>query len=92
MPGQSDARIEPVQDDVAGVREAAIFERARRRYGWVPNTIRVMARSHTAAELYLNADELNRGGALSGVERELIAVATAAHTGVTTALRATAWP
>lgn len=49
MPEQSEPRVAMLQDAEAGERERAIFERARRRYGWVPNTIRVMARSGSAA-------------------------------------------
>jgi len=74
-------RIEPVTDSDAGPAALAAFERARRRYGWVPNTVRVMARGSVAAELYLTAGELNRGGTLSPVERELLAVLVAARNG-----------
>jgi hypothetical protein len=55
MPEQSEPRVTRLQDAQAGERESAIFERARRRYGWVPNAIRVMARSRSAAEPYLVA-------------------------------------
>jgi uncharacterized peroxidase-related enzyme len=68
-----------LRDAEADERERAILERARGWYGWVPNTIRVMARSASAADLYLDADERNRETALSALEREAVAVATAAH-------------
>jgi hypothetical protein len=39
-------RIEMVRDDAAEDRQEALFARVRQRYGWVPNTIRVM-HAHT---------------------------------------------
>jgi uncharacterized peroxidase-related enzyme len=59
----------------------AVFARARRRYGWLPNTVRVMARGSVAAELYLTAGDLNAAGTLTAVERELLAVLVATHNG-----------
>jgi uncharacterized peroxidase-related enzyme len=59
----------------------ATFRRARTRYGWLPNTIRVMARSASAAALYLDAGGRNAAASLSALERELVAVTTAAHNG-----------
>jgi len=76
-------RIKPVTDSHAGPAALAAFDRARRRYGWVPNTVRVMARGSAAAELYLTAGEVNSGGTLSAVERELVAVLVAARNGCT---------
>ncbi len=72
-------RIEPVAEDTPD--RHALFARARRTYRWVPNTIRVMARGSRVGELYLDAGEHNRAGRLDPLERELIAIATAAHNG-----------
>ena len=72
-------RIEPVESDDPG--HAELFERARRTYRFLPNTIRVMARGSRVAELYLDAGRLNRKGALSALERELVAITTAAFHG-----------
>jgi uncharacterized peroxidase-related enzyme len=69
----------PETDDSDGVRP--VFVRARHRYGWLPNTVRVMARGSVAAELYLTAGDLNAASTLSAVERELLAVLVAAHNG-----------
>lgn len=79
MPDSSQPRIAPLEDEQASEIQLDAFKRARRRYGWIPNTIRVMARSHSAPHLYLDADERNRSTALSDLERELVAVATAQH-------------
>jgi len=49
-------RIEPVRADL----QLRAFDTARRRYGWLPNTIRVMARGSNAADLYLKAGEAAR--------------------------------
>jgi uncharacterized peroxidase-related enzyme len=70
-------RIEIVEDERASSQQLETFARARWRYGWVPNTIRVMARSGSAARNYLDAGERNTASGLSSLERELIAVATA---------------
>jgi uncharacterized peroxidase-related enzyme len=79
MPAQPDLRVAMRSDEQAGDRDVAIFERARRRFGWIPNTLRVMVRSSSTAELYLDAGELNDHTALSPLERELLAVATASY-------------
>src|SRR5690349_24940896 len=63
-------RIEPVGAEAA----LAAFDTARRRYGWLPNTIRVMARGSNAADLYLKAGEYNAHGAVLAPARELIAI------------------
>ncbi len=72
-------RIEPLPADDPGQRE--LFERAQRTYRFLPNTIRVMARGSRVGELYLEAGRLNRKGALSALERELVAITTAAFNG-----------
>lgn len=72
-------RIAMVEDRDAGEHEKTAFRAARERYGWVPNTLRVMVRSGSAAEIYLEAGELNRRTGLSAPEREAIAVAVAGH-------------
>ncbi len=72
-------RIALVEEQDAGVRERAAFDAARKRYGWLPNTVRVMVRSGSAAEVYLAAGKLNAGTSLTNVEREAVAIATAAH-------------
>lgn len=59
----------------------ATFRRARARYGWLPNTIRVMARSASAAAIYLDSGGRNEATSLSALERELVAVTTAGHNG-----------
>jgi uncharacterized peroxidase-related enzyme len=76
-------RIRGVSDADANDAARAVFQRARQRYGWLPNTVRVMARGSAAAVLYLTAGELNSAGTLSAVERELLAVLVAAHNGCT---------
>jgi uncharacterized peroxidase-related enzyme len=77
MPEQAEGRIAMCREEGADERERATFDRARVRFGWVPNTIRVMGRSRSAAQLYLDAGELNGQTSLSALERELLAVATA---------------
>jgi uncharacterized peroxidase-related enzyme len=79
MSEQPEGRIAMRRDEHASESERSIFERAHRRYGWVPNTIRVMVRSRSAAELYVTADELNAQTSLSGLERELLAVVTSSY-------------
>ena len=72
-------RIDPVPPDDPKRHE--LFERAQRTYGFLPNTIRVMARGSRVAELYLDAGRLNRRGTLSALERELVAITTASYNG-----------
>jgi len=72
-------RIAPLGVEQASEIQLDALQRARRRYGWTPNTIRVMARSHSAAHIYLDADQRNQKTTLSDLERELVAVATAQH-------------
>lgn len=72
-------RIEPVSNDDPAHDE--LFSRARRTYRWLPNTIRVMARGSRVAELYMDAGRHNRASTLDALERELIAIVTAAHNG-----------
>lgn len=79
MTADGEPRIAMVEDRDAGERERTVFGAARERYGWLPNTVRVMARSGSASEIYLAAGELNGRTRLSSVEREAIAVATAVH-------------
>ncbi|WP_158070279.1 MULTISPECIES: carboxymuconolactone decarboxylase family protein [unclassified Mycobacterium] len=57
------------------------FDTARRRYGWLPNTIRVMARGTNAADLYLAAGEFNARGAVLPLARERIAIHVAETNG-----------
>lgn len=73
------ARITPIADHDADERVRAVYGRARATYGWLPNTIRVMARGSATAELYLEAGRLNSQGSLSATERELLAILTAAR-------------
>jgi uncharacterized peroxidase-related enzyme len=68
-----------VEDRDADERARTAFQAAEARYGWLPNTVRVMVHSESAAEIYLAAGELNKRTRLSAAEREAIAVATAAH-------------
>ncbi len=79
-------RIEPVEIDDPESEE--LFARTRRAYRFVPNTIRVMARGSRVAELYLDAGRLNRRGTLSALERELVAITTAAFNRCEYCLRA----
>ena len=72
-------RIAMVEDQALGERERTVRALARERYGWVPNTLRVMVRSASAVGIYLSAGELNGHSRLSARERESIAVAVAAH-------------
>jgi uncharacterized peroxidase-related enzyme len=72
-------RIDPLPAEDPGQHE--LFERARRTYRFLPNTIRVMARGSRVGELYLDAGRLNRKGTLSALERELVAIMTAAFNG-----------
>ncbi len=62
--------IEPVGAEA----QLPAFDIARRRYGWLPNTIRVMARGSNAADLYLRAGESNAHGTVLPLARELIAI------------------
>ncbi len=66
-PEQPEPRLTLLEEPGADERERAIFARARHRYGWVPNTIRAMAHSASAAELYLDADERNGNTTLSAL-------------------------
>ena len=70
-------RIAPVGADAV----LPAFDTARRLYGWLPNTIRVMARGSNAADLYLKAVELNAHGAVLPLARERIAVHVAESNG-----------
>jgi len=70
-------RLDPVTDDPRD-EHAVVFKRAEKAFGWVPNTVRVMANGQ-AAMLYLDAHERNAGGSLTAAERELLAIVTAAH-------------
>jgi uncharacterized peroxidase-related enzyme len=79
MTVECEPRIAMVDERDAGGRESAAFAAARERYGWLPNTLRVMVRSGSAAEVYLAAGELNARTSLTSVERESVAIATAAH-------------
>jgi uncharacterized peroxidase-related enzyme len=76
---KDDVRIQAITEEDPDTPTSMIFEQARRQYGWLPNTIRVMARGSSAAELYMTAGSLNRGGSLSAVERELLAILVAAR-------------
>ena len=71
-------RILPLDDDGRDTRVTALFDRARATYRWLPNTVRVMARGSGSGELYLTAGALNRDGSCGELERELLAVTTAA--------------
>jgi AhpD family alkylhydroperoxidase len=57
------------------------YDVARHRFGWLPNTIRVMARGTNAAEQYLHAGVRNAEGAVPPLARELIAVLVADQNG-----------
>lgn len=70
-------RIEPVHADAT----LPAFDTARRRYGWLPNTIRVMARGTNAADLYLTAGECNARGTVLPLARERIAIHVAETNG-----------
>jgi uncharacterized peroxidase-related enzyme len=72
-------RIAMLEDRDVDERARTVFGAARERYGWLPNTVRVMVRSGSAAEIYLSAGELNGRTGLSAPEREAIAVAVAAR-------------
>ncbi|HEX4435798.1 MAG TPA: hypothetical protein VH061_03280 [Solirubrobacteraceae bacterium] len=69
-------RIDAIDKDTTDPSATSSFQRARALFGWLPNTIRVMARGSAAADVYLTAVELNSSGCLSTVERELVAVLT----------------
>lgn len=79
MTVESGPRVAMVEDRDADEHARTAFQAARARYGWLPNTVRVMVHSRSAAEIYLAAGELNKRTRLSAAEREAIAVATAAH-------------
>lgn len=70
-------RIEPVGADA----QLPAFDTARRRYGWLPNTIRVMSRGTNAADLYLTAGEFNARGTVLPLARERIAIHVAETNG-----------
>ncbi|OBK48021.1 carboxymuconolactone decarboxylase family protein [Mycobacterium sp. 1081908.1] len=70
-------RVEPVRADTP----LAAFDTARGRYGWLPNTIRVMARGTNAADLYLAAGEFNARGTVLPLARERIAIHVAETNG-----------
>jgi uncharacterized peroxidase-related enzyme len=76
-------RIAPTDVEPTDPDQAAVIARAKSRYGWVPNNIRVMAvGTHAgAAQLYLTAGEVNSRSSLSGPERELIAILVASRNG-----------
>lgn len=75
----TDPRIALLEEGQAEDSQLGVLSRARQRYGWLPNTIRVMARSGSAGEIYLDAGARNEATSLSALERELTAVATAAQ-------------
>jgi hypothetical protein len=62
-------------------RWQAIADRAKRLYGAVPETLRIMAIGSNAAELYLALSEANDDSALSTLEREYVAIQTARSNG-----------
>ncbi len=68
-------------DPVGAEAQLPAFDIARRRYGWLPNTIRVMARGSNAADLYLKAGEFNAHGTVLPLARELIAIHVAETNG-----------
>lgn len=69
----------PSEPDVD--RWQAIADRAKRLYGAVPETLRVMAIGSNAAELYLALSEANDDSTLSTLEREYVAIQTARSNG-----------
>jgi AhpD family alkylhydroperoxidase len=70
-------RIMPAATDLP----LSVYDIARQRFGWLPNTIRVMARGTNAAEQYLHAGARNAEGAVPPLARELIAVLVADQNG-----------
>jgi uncharacterized peroxidase-related enzyme len=74
-----DPRIALLDEECAEDSQLRVLAQARQRYGWLPNTIRAMARSASAANIYLDACAHNEATGLSARERELIAVLTAEH-------------
>lgn len=70
-------RIAPLPED----QPVPAFDRARERFGWLPNTIRVMSRGTNAAQLYLDMGARNAEGSVPALARELIAVAVAEANG-----------
>ena len=70
-------RIEPHPES----EPLPVFDRARERFGWLPNTIRVMARGTNAADQYLDAGASNAGSTIPPLARELIAVLVAEANG-----------
>jgi AhpD family alkylhydroperoxidase len=70
-------RIEPVPVDQA----MPVFDHARERFGWLPNTVRVMARGTNAAQQYLDSGARNAEGSVPPLARELIAVMVAESNG-----------
>jgi len=70
-------RIEPVPPSAA----LPEFDLARSRFGWLPNTIRVMARGTNTAGQYLNAGASNGESSIPPLARELIAVMVAEANG-----------
>src|SRR4051794_36961628 len=70
-------RIEPVPVD----QRMPVFDLARERFGWLPNTVRVMARGSNAAEQYLESGARNAEGSVPPLARELIAVMVAEANG-----------
>lgn len=70
-------RIVPLPAD----QPVPAFDRARERFGWLPNTIRVMSRGTNAAQQYLDMGARNAEGSVPPLARELIAVAVAEANG-----------
>jgi AhpD family alkylhydroperoxidase len=66
-------RIEPAPVD----QSMPVFDNARERFGWLPNTVRVMARGTNAAQQYLDSGARNAEGSVPPLARELIAVMVA---------------
>jgi AhpD family alkylhydroperoxidase len=70
-------RIAPVPAE----ESVPVFDQAREHFGWLPNTVRVMARGTSAAEQYLDSASRNAEGSIPPLARELIAVMVAEANG-----------
>jgi AhpD family alkylhydroperoxidase len=70
-------RITPAPTDLP----LSVYDVARHRFGWLPNTIRVMARGTNAADQYLHAVGRNAESTVPPLARELIAVLVAEENG-----------
>ncbi len=56
-----------------------VFEAIERKYGFVPNLIREMAKSPAVARVYLEGQQAMAGASLSGPEQQLVQLAVAVY-------------